>query len=78
MDESQIAKDTLKKEYLKEILKESSKKLDLNEDAIFLGNNGEILFSADVTELYTVVRFLASELANAKAELWLQSLKSEK
>ena len=49
-----------------------------NEDAIFLDGNGEIMFSAHVTEAYTVVRFLANELANTKAELWFQSLKAEK
>ena len=77
MDERQIAKDALKREYLKEIVKESSKKLNLDEDAIYLDGTGEILFR-HVTELYSVVRFLANELANAKAELWLQSLKTEK
>lgn len=72
MDERKIAKDALKTEYLKEIVSESSKKLNLKEDALFIDNQGEIMFPRTPIELYSLVRFLANELANTKAELWLQ------
>jgi hypothetical protein len=77
MDERRIAKDALKREYLKEITCQLIKEGKLSDDAITVDEKGEIQFWGAIRQnpdyVFGLVRFLAVELANTKAELWLQS-----
>ena len=77
MDERKIAKDALKREYLKEIASQLVKEGNLSGDAITVDEKGEIIFWGAIRlnpdYVFGLVRFLAVELANTKAELWLQS-----
>jgi hypothetical protein len=74
MDERQIAKDALKKEYLKEIVSELVKEEVVREGVIEIDQRGEVqFFGHNPDHLYAVVRALFDKLANTKAELWLQN-----
>jgi len=77
MDEMQIAKDALKKGYLKEIATQLCKVGNLKEDSIDIDEEGKMRLprapSGEADKIYGLVRFLANEIANLKAELWLQS-----
>ncbi len=77
MDERQIVKDALKREYQKKIASQLVKEFSLSSDAISSTEKGEILFAyslgANPNTALGLVRSLMVELANTKAELWLQS-----
>ena len=81
MDERQTAKNALKIEYPKEIASQLVKEFNLSESAISSSGKGEIdfgyLLRSNSEPLYGFVRSLIAELANAKAELWLQSQSSK-
>lgn len=83
MNERKIVKDSLKKEYLKELPEELNKSL-VSENQTFTLRNLKfdeegIRFSpigppeACTNDLVGIINYLASELANTKAELWLQT-----
>ena len=54
----------------------------LSDDAITVDEKGEMLFWGAIRQnpdyVFGLVRFLAVELANTKAELWLQSTNDKK
>ncbi len=83
MSERDVAKEALKKKYLediaKDLFKESKGKIQFPED-VKVDENGKLQIDhlVDVNFLRVAVSYLANELANTKAELWLQSLKAEK
>lgn len=77
MDAKQVAKDALSIEYQKEIASHLIEELKLSGDAITV-NQGEIVFSLSMRQnsesILILVKTLIIELANSKAELWLQTL----
>ena len=77
MDERQIAKDALKKEYLKEIAIQLCKAGNLKENAIYVDEEGQIRFpratTGEANRMTVLVRFLADEIADSKAEMWLRT-----
>lgn len=85
MNERDVAKEALKKEHVKEIVKKIAqeafeKKLINNLEDINVDDKGKITFDItgnysahDVAILEDFIRHLIGELADTKAELWLQT-----
>ena len=84
MDERKIAKDSLKKGYLKELPEEITKSLAVENQTFPIRNmrfdeDGILHFTpigppeACANVLVGIINYLASELAETKAELWLKT-----
>jgi hypothetical protein len=77
MDERKVVKDALKKEYLKEITHQLSKKWGFLNSDIYVDEEGFLKLGRvaqikpDV--LFELLSYLGTELADSKAELWLQT-----
>ena len=79
----EIIKDSLKKEYLIEIVKELVTEWGIGEENLLVDDKGELqIFRSAVTyidsHLVPVMRDLITRLATAKAELWFQTKLTKK
>lgn len=77
-DEEKVVKKALREEYLKEIAQKLNKKTE-RVDAVTVDGKGELYFGFSIQEpniLAGLVRYLAIELADTKAELWLKNYKT--
>jgi ribose 5-phosphate isomerase len=80
MDERKVAKEALKKENLKEIAHQLAVNNKIKEDDIYVNDKGRMILdidSSDIDAMRRMIIELADELAEAKAELWLQKQSTE-
>jgi hypothetical protein len=79
MDERKVAKDALKKEYLKEIAQKLVEDYKVPDDDICVNGSGRINLDVDdIAILRRIAKDLADKLADTQAELYLQKTQSTK
>jgi hypothetical protein len=81
MDERKVVKEALKKENLKEIAHQLAVNNKIQEDDVYVNEKGRMILDIDDSDVDIMRRMiieLADELADTKAELYLQKTQSTK